>query len=642
MSSSSTIFTLTEDLLIRIFNKLDSESDRKSTRLVCKELNRVDSLTRKSLRILRVQFLLSLLRSHPNLLSLDLSLCAHIVDATIPFILRQLGRDSLSLKTLNLSRSTGLTHSGLEILMRACVDLQRLDVSHCRGYGDREAAAISFASELRELTMDKCLGISDVGLARIVISCYKLEKLSLRWCMRISDLVIHLLCNKCPQLNCLDFSYSKVTSESLRSVALLSNLETLAMVGCRFVDDDGLKFLENGCPLLQEIDVSRCARITSAGLISVIKNHPALLHLNAGHCFSELSTSFVNCLKNVKHLKTLSLDGCQISDFDFETLSTSCKWLIGIGLSKCLGVTNKGIMQLVSGQFDLKNLNLTCCDSITDAAISALADSCRNLESLKMESCIMITEKGIFQLGSFCLRLKELDLTDCCGVNDRGLLYVSRCSELSCLKLGLCTNISDKGLSCIGLSCSNLLELDLYRCTGIGDDGLGSLSSGCKKLKVLNLSYCTQVTDRGMTYVGSLEELSDFEMRGLLNVSSVGLAAVAFGCKKLADMDLKHCDNIDGSGFWALAYHARNLRQINLSYCAISDMALCMVMGNLPRLQDAKLVNLCYVSVDGFELALRACCARMKKVKLDSRLMMLISTEILESLDARGCHIRWD
>ena len=42
-----------------------------------------------------------------------------------------------------------------------------------------------------------------------------------------------------------------MTSDWLRSIAALSKLEDLAMVGCPLVNDVGLQFLENGCPLLQ-------------------------------------------------------------------------------------------------------------------------------------------------------------------------------------------------------------------------------------------------------------------------------------------------------------------------------------------------------------------------------------------------------
>ncbi|MBA0788798.1 hypothetical protein Gotri_006745 [Gossypium trilobum] len=608
--SSKNVLSLTEDLLVRIYELLAAESDRKSFRLVCREFRRIDTLTRRHLRVIRIEFLPILLRKYPRLQSLDLSACPRIDDGVVSLLLTRVGPGSNSpilghwawgLKSLVLSRATGLRFSGLEMLARACPCLESVDVSYCCGFGDREAAALSSAVGLRELNMDKCLQLTDVGLAKIA-----------------------------------------VTNESLHSIASLLKLEVLGLMACPLIDDVGLQFIERGCPSLKVIDVSRCEGVSSSGLIFVVRGHRNLLELNAGYCLSELSTALLHQMKNLNHLEVIRIDGARISETSFQVISANCKSLVEIGLSKCLGVTNMGIMRLVSACINLRVLNLTCCHSITDAAISAIAYSCRSLVCLKVESCNMITEKGLCQLGSFCLLLEEIDLTDCCGVNDKGLEYLSRCSELSSLKLGLCTNISNKGLSYIGFNCLKIHELDLYRCTGIGDDGLEALSNGCKKLRKLNLSYCNEVSDRGLGYIGRLEELSDLEMRALHKITGVGLEAVAVGCKRLADLDMKHCEKVGDSGFWALAYYSKNLRQINLSYCGISDMALCMVMGNLSRLQEAKLVHLSNCTVEGVELALRACCVRIKKVKLFAPLRFMLSSEILEILHARGCIIRWD
>lgn len=71
-------------------------------------------------------------------------------------------------------------------------------------------------------------------------------------------------------------------------------------------------------------------------------------------------------------------------------------------------------------------------------------------------------------------------------------------------------------------------------------------------------------------------------------------------------------------------------------------MTLCVMLTNLTRLQDAKLVHMTNCTVEGFERALRACCGWMKKVKLLAPLRVLLSSEILEALHARGCKIRWD
>ncbi|KAK7284399.1 hypothetical protein RJT34_19144 [Clitoria ternatea] len=641
MLSESVLCLLTEDLLIRVLEKLGSE--RKAWRMVCKEFLRVESVTRKSVRILRIEFVMGLLEKYCNIETLDLSVCPRIDDGAVAVMVSQ-GSASWTrgLRRLVLSRATGLGHVGLEVLVRACPMLEAVDVSHCWGYGDREAAALSCAAGLRELNMDKCLGVTDIGLAKIAVGCARLERLSLKWCLEISDLGIDLLCKKCSHLKFLDVSYLKVTSESLRSIASLSKLEVFVMVGCSLVDDVGLRFLEKGCPLLKAIDVSRCDCVSSSGLISVISGHGGLELMGAGYCLSELSAPLVECLENLKQMRIIRIDGVRVSDFILQTIGTNCKSLVELGLSKCIGVTNKGITQLVSGCGNLKILDLTCCRFITDAAISTIADCCPDLVCLKLESCDMVTENCLYQLGSNCLQLEELDLTDCSGINDIALKYLSRCSELLILKLGLCTNISDIGLAHIACNCPKMTELDLYRCVRIGDDGLAALTSGCKKLTKLNLSYCNRITDTGIEYISHLGELSDLELRGLLNITNIGIRAVAVSCKRLADLDLKHCEKIDDSGFWALAFYSQNLRQINMSYGNVSDMALCMLMGKLNRLQDAKLVCLAKVSVKGLELALRACCGRIKKVKLQRSLRSLLSSEIIETMHAKGCKIRWD
>ena len=93
-------------------------------------------------------------------------------------------------------------------------------MSYCWVYGDREAWAISSVRGLRELKMDKCLGMSDVGLAKIAVGCGKLERLSLKWCMEISDLGVDLLCKKCLELKSLDVSYLKVSPSLSLSLSL--------------------------------------------------------------------------------------------------------------------------------------------------------------------------------------------------------------------------------------------------------------------------------------------------------------------------------------------------------------------------------------------------------------------------------------
>ncbi|KAG8390970.1 hypothetical protein BUALT_Bualt01G0138800 [Buddleja alternifolia] len=644
MDSSSTSLILTllsDDLLFKILSLLaaDDHFDRKSFRSTCKTFYRLDSLHRTHLRLLRPEFLSSLLSKLPNIVSLDLSACPRIDDASM---ISSAAATLTWIKHLSLSRCTGLRSQGLEMLAKKCLHLESLDVSYCLGFGDLEAAAVSCAAGLRDLRLDKCLNISDVGLAKVAVGCPKLHRLSLKWCFHITDIGIQLVSNKCAQLNHLDISYLKVTSESLRWIGRMERVEVLQMVGCGLVDDLGLDYIGKGCPSLQVLDISMCDKFSLSALNSVIKGHNSLLQLHASYCFSELPMTFDNQFKDLKKLKVLRIDGARVSDSTFKIIGKSCRFLAEIGLGKCRGVTDTGIMQLVCGCVNLKVLNLTCCNRITDLAILAIGESCKDLLCLKLECCDLLGERSFDYLGSHCFLLQEIDLTDCSGLNDKGLKYLSACSELLSLKLGLCTNISDKGLSYVASNCVKLRELDLYRCVEIGDNCLAALSCGCQKLQKLILSYCDRVTDRGMECLSFLKELSDLELRCLPNITGSGLRKLAAGCRGLTELDLKNCDNIDDSGFWALAYYSRNLQQINLSGCAISDVGLCMVMGNLTRLQDAKLVNIVNVTVNGFELALRASCVRLKKVKLLASFKRQLTPEIIQILETRGCKIRWD
>ncbi|KAK6915626.1 Leucine-rich repeat [Dillenia turbinata] len=613
-SPLSNFSLLTDDLLFRILDKITSTSDRKNFRLVSKDFHRFDSIHRKTLKLLRLEFANSLLHKFSQINALDLSTCPRIDDATISSILLTSRFSNslswtLNIKKLVLSNATGLRSKGLELLMRFCINLEAIDVSDCWEFGDLEACALACGLGLREVRMDKCVKVTDVGLARIVVGCgpFKIAYGSWR-----TFFVITML-SRAFQLT---GSFELVTNRSLFSIASLGKLKSLSMVGCSLLDDVGMKYLGRGCPLLQVLDVSRCNGISSYGLTLVLKVHSGLQQLGAGYCFADLSADLIYSLKNLGSLNLIKFDGARLSDSKFLSISLYCKQLVEVGLSKCIGVADEGIIQLASGCVNLKILDLTCCNLITDIGISAIADCCTNLVSLKVESCNLITEKGLERLGHSCLLIEELDLTDCSGVDDTGI--VTYWSKLF-----------------------NDMRAGFIRCEGIRDEGLAALSGGCRKLKILNLSYCRAITDEGIQHLSNFEDLSVLEMRSLINITCSGMTIVAAGCKKLLDLDLKFCRNIDDSGFWALAYYSRNLQQINISHCGISDVGLCMVLGNLTCLQDAKLLHLTKVSVEGFELALRACYMRLKKVKLLSSLRSLLSAEILKMLQGRGCKIKW-
>ena len=101
-------------------------------------------------------------------------------------------------------------------------------------------ATLAAAAGLRELVMDKCLGVTDVGLAKVIVGCPGLEKLSVKWCREISDIGIELLAKKCPELRSVDISYLKVASLKFVSFSLVSST-----IGLKPLMD----LIENDCDL---------------------------------------------------------------------------------------------------------------------------------------------------------------------------------------------------------------------------------------------------------------------------------------------------------------------------------------------------------------------------------------------------------
>ncbi|KAG1365263.1 putative F-box/LRR-repeat protein 3 [Cocos nucifera] len=615
---------LSVDLLVQILERLPDSGDRKSFRLVSRGFLRAEALHRRALRVLRRESLPFLLRRYSDLESLDLSACPALDDTALAAALHTAGGRQ-GLKAVCLARATGIGWRGLEVLVAACPRLEVVDLSYCVGVGDREASALAAAGGLRELRLDKCLGITDVGLAKLAVGCTGLERLGIKWCMEISDLGIDLLSKKCQDLKVLDISYLKVTNFCLQSISSLEKLEDLIMVGCSQINDGGLRFLSNGSNSLRSIDVSRCNNVSTWGLVSVIEGHKCLQKIIAGDCFPEIVPLFLAKLSGLSDtLNVLKLDGFQVSATSLQIIGVHCKNLVEIGLGKCRDMTDECISELVTHRADLRTIDLTCCHSLTDNALVTIADRCKKLTCLLLESCSLITEKGLDHIGTCCTDLKEVDLTDC-PVDDTGL----------------CPSISDKGLVHIGSNFRKLLELDLYRCTGIADGGLAAIAAGCKHLKKLNMCYCVRITDRGLKHLSFLEELSDLEMRGLVHVTCVGITAIAIGCKSLVELDMKRCYSVDDAGLWALARYSEKLRQINISYCPVTGTGLCKLLGSLRCLQDAKLVHLTRVSVEGYEIALRASWDRLKKLKLLSGLRHFLSPGLLQMLKARGCRIRW-
>lgn len=208
----------------------------------------------------------------------------------------------------------------------------------------------------------------------------------------------------------------------------------------------------------------------------------------------------------------------------------------------------------------------------------------------------------------------------------------------------------------------------VYRCAEITDLGILAIAQGCPGLEMINIAYCKDITDRSLLSLSKCSCLKTFESRGCSRITSLGLTAIAVGCKELSKLDIKKCHNIDDAGMLPLAHFSQNLRQvcyplrclklctqkksrhhaksdlffslqINLSHSSVTDVGL-LSLASISCLQNITILHLKGLTPSGLAAALLAC-AGLRKVKLQAAFRWLLPHRLFEHLEARGCMFQW-
>ncbi|KAA8543691.1 hypothetical protein F0562_021563 [Nyssa sinensis] len=623
--------TLSEDIVFAILDRLDDDdpSNRKTLSLVCKSFHFIESRHRKTLRLLRVEFLARTLRRYPCITHLDLTLCPRIWDKSLKSI-----SDSYktTLQSIDLSCSRFFTSWGLTNLATNCSSLAEINLSDATWLTDCDVAAIAGAKNLEKLWLARCKLISDIGVGCIAAMCKKLRFICLESCLRISDLGVCLIANKCEEIRCLNLSYLRITKKCLPPILRLQHLKELILVGCPSIDDEVLTTLRQGCKSLEALNLSNCQNVTHVGLSS-LTNYGKSFHGDFA-----VTTDLAKCAHRFSEFQSMKLNNCIITSSGMKAIANWCASLKKLSLCNCLGVTDEGLSSIVQKHKELKKLNITCCEMITHVSIDCITSSCTSLTSLKMGTCSLVSKGAFVLIGQHCRFLEKLVVTDN-KIDDEGLKSISRCTKLVHLGLVNCLNITDDGLSHIGRFCPKLRYLELCRSIGITDVGIVAIADGCPALMLIGMSYCDRVTDVSLISLSNCSSLRVLGIRGCPRVSSAGLSAIAVGCRQLVFLDIKKCCNINDAGMLSLARYSRNLIQINLSYCSVTDVGL-LALASITSLQNMSILHVACLTPNGLAAALLTC-RGLTDVKLHTSFRASLHQSLFRSLEAQGCVFHW-
>ncbi|KAL2969709.1 hypothetical protein AAZX31_15G096500 [Glycine max] len=364
-----------DELLIKIFRRLDSKSSRDAGSLVCTRWLRLERFTRAAISSprgrrrasgnssVKLHYVNDKHGSASDQSDLD-SLC--ISDSG----LTALAEGFPKLEKLRLIFCSNVTSEGLSSLARKCTSLKSLDMQGCY-VGDQGLAAVGqCCKQLEDLNLRFCEGLNDIGLVELALGVGNaLKSLGVAACAKITDVSMETLSldsefihNKgvlsvikgCPHLKVLKLQCINLTDDVLKVVGTRwLSLELLALYSFQRFTDKGLCAIGNGCKKLKNLTL-------------------------------KIATG-------CKELTHLEVNGCHnIGALGQESVGKSCQHLSELALLYCQRIGDAGLLQVGQGCKFLQALHLVDCSNIGNEAMCGIAIGCRNLKKLYIRRCYKI------------------------------------------------------------------------------------------------------------------------------------------------------------------------------------------------------------------------------------------------------------
>lgn len=285
-----------------------------------------------------------------SLSSLTVSSCRGITDLSI----EALGKGCPILKQICVRKCCFVSDNGLVAFAKATNSLESLQLEECNRITQIGilTALSTVTSKLKSVSLVKCMGIKDLSAEFPSLSpCVSLRSLSIRSCPGFGSMSLAMVGKLCPQLHHLDLSglcgitdvgllplleccesglakvnlsdCSNLSDEVVLALARLhgATLELLNLDGCRKITDVAMEALAESCPLLNDLDLSRCW-ITDCGVAALSRGVQS-------------------------NLQILSVSGCSmVSNKSVPSLERLGETLVGLNLQHCNSISYSRVEML--------------------------------------------------------------------------------------------------------------------------------------------------------------------------------------------------------------------------------------------------------------------------------------------------------
>lgn len=183
--------------------------------------------------------------------------------------------------------------------------LEKLDLYICDHLEDYAITPFVLHGRLTHLSLAGCHRITDEIVIRVAEHCPGLQHLDLRACGLISDRSISLVATRCTQLCHLNVGRvrdrERITSASIRLVALNTKVNVLGLAGCDIDDECMILLAKTRHRHLERVSVNNCQKLTNATLRAYAQYCPNLsvFEMRECHLINDWATVATLCRKRV-------------------------------------------------------------------------------------------------------------------------------------------------------------------------------------------------------------------------------------------------------------------------------------------------------------------------------------------------------
>ncbi len=346
---------------------------------------------------------LELLYSYsPDITSLAFTFPSTFSDKDYPAILR-----FSKLTTLDLRGNSGIngfTDNGLTQLSKL-PSLVTLTLPH----DTKNLAYLNNCSNLSTLILSECKEIT----VNSFLSLHKglLRRLDLSHCNQFDDDGIRTILDTCGSITSLRLAHSDITGECFNGVPILNDVDLLF---CDKITDEGLKALSSHplislklgsrvitgkgvqilgkCTSLQSLDFY-CQNIDHTEL-SFLPSLVNLTHLDLLQSLQDESLPYLIGCKKLNEMVALST--CNLGNNALETLSKSkiAATIISLELSSGWSMTDEGLKPLLEKCTKLAHFSINYSSDVTVEGLRPLS-SIRTLTTVNVNQCDQITDKTV-------------------------------------------------------------------------------------------------------------------------------------------------------------------------------------------------------------------------------------------------------